>query len=324
MGLEESSGVAWIGGPVYRQRGSFQKHPTCPTRPLPRQKGRHTGSNIAKTVAEIFCHYGLEKKVEYFISDNARNNSEPLGFLGTEFHFDPQRRWLRGVGHIFNLCRQAVLFGKDFDPFAREVRDLQLEELQLVKWRRRGPIGKLHNIIVYLDASPQRWETRVELQRELIGPTQPEGKKEVYEIVKGVITRWNSFDDSAARALYLRPAIDEFVQREQVGWNNYVRRTQGSGRQVARSEPSVIRDKLSSDEWAAIAQYHRILKSLKDATWLLQRSTGGTSYQLIVMTSLKHRIFSTFEIPVWQSVPSFKFHVTITWNDKQALPNKPD
>jgi hypothetical protein len=105
----------------------------------------------------------------------------------------------------------------------------------------------------------------------------------VYEIVKGVITRWNSFDDSAARALYLRPAIDEFVQREQVGWNNYVRRTQGSGRQVARSEPSVIRDKLSSDEWAAIAQYHRILKSLKDATWLLQRSTGGISYQLIVI-----------------------------------------
>jgi hypothetical protein len=30
---------------------------------LPRQKGRHTGSNIADTVAEIICHYGLENKV---------------------------------------------------------------------------------------------------------------------------------------------------------------------------------------------------------------------------------------------------------------------
>jgi hypothetical protein len=123
---------------------------------LPRQKGRHTGSNIANTVAEIICHYGLEKKVGYFVSDNARNNSKALGFLGTEFHFDPQRRWLRCVGHIFNLCGQAVLFGKDFDAFEREVQDLQLEELQLVEWRRRGPIGKLHNVLVYLDVSPQR------------------------------------------------------------------------------------------------------------------------------------------------------------------------
>ena len=39
----------------------------------------------------------------------------------------------------------------------------------------------------------------------------PGGKMEVYEIVKGVITIWNSFEDSVARALYLRPAIDEFV-----------------------------------------------------------------------------------------------------------------
>jgi hypothetical protein len=210
---------------------------------LPRQKGRHTGSNIANTVAEIISHYGLEKNVAYFVSDDARNNSKALGFLETEFNFDPQRRWLRCVDHTFNLCGHAVLFGKDFDAFEREVQDFQLEELQLVEWRRKGSIGKLHNVLVYLDVSPQRWETLVELQRELIGPTRPEGKKEVYEIVKGVMTRWNSFDDSAARALYLRPAIDEFVQREQDSWNNYVRRTQESGRRIARSEPSIIRDK---------------------------------------------------------------------------------
>jgi hypothetical protein len=262
---------------------------------LPRQKGRHTGSNIANTVAEIICPYGLEKKVGYFVSDNARNNSKALGFLGTEFHFDPQRRWLRCVGHIFNLCGQAVLFGKDFDAFEREVQDLQLEELQLVEWRRRGPTGKLHTVLVYLDVSPQRWETLVELQRELIGLTRPEGKKEVYEIERGVITRWKSFDDSAARALYLRPAIDEFVQREQDSWNNYVRRTQESGRRIARSEPSIIRDKLSSDEWAVIAQYHEILKPLKDATQLLQGSAGGKFGAIWQVLPTFEKLLSHFE-----------------------------
>jgi hypothetical protein len=57
--------------------------------------------------------------------------------------------------------------------------------------------------------------------------------------------------------------------------NNYDRQTQESRRQIARSEPSIIRDKLSSDQWAAIAQYHEILKPLKDATKLLQGSAGG-------------------------------------------------
>ena len=33
----------------------------------------------------------------------------------------------------------------------------------------------------------------------------------MYELVKDVETRWNSFDDSAERVLYLRPAIDELM-----------------------------------------------------------------------------------------------------------------
>lgn len=242
---------------------------------LPRQKGRHTGANIADTVAEIICHYDLQKRIGYFISDNARNNSKALDFLASGFTFDPHRRWLRCVGHIFNLCGQAVLFGKDFDAFEREVQDLQLEELQLVEWRRRGPIGKLHNILMYLEASPQRWEELVKLQRELIAPIRPEGEREVYQIMKSVIIRWNSFDDSAERALYLRPAIDELIQREQDGWDNYVRRTQESGRSATRTEPSIVRDKLSGDEWTVIERYREILKPLKDATKLLQGSAGG-------------------------------------------------
>jgi hypothetical protein len=44
---------------------------------------------------------------------------------------------------------------------------------------------------------------------------RPESKREVYQVVKDVIRRWNSSDDSAAQTLYLRPVIDKFVQREQ-------------------------------------------------------------------------------------------------------------
>lgn len=226
---------------------------------LPRQRGRHSGSNIAETIAEVICHHSLQEKIGYFVSDNAKNNPKALSYLVAEFGFNAQHCWLRCIGHIFNLCGQAVLFGKDSDAFEREVSDLEVEQLQLREWRKKGPIGKLHNVLVYLDASPQRWESVVTLQRELIAPTRPEGKREVYQIVKDVVTRWNSFDDSAARALYLRPAIDEFIQREHDTWNSYVRRASEIGRKVTKSEPSILKDKLSDDDWATIPQYHEIL-----------------------------------------------------------------
>jgi hypothetical protein len=79
---------------------------------LPRQKVRHTGSNTANTVAEIICHYGLEKKVGCFISDKGRKISKVLGFLGTKFHFDPQRRWLPCVGHISTFAGRPFFSAK--------------------------------------------------------------------------------------------------------------------------------------------------------------------------------------------------------------------
>lgn len=117
----------------------------------------------------------------------------------------------------------------------------------------------------------------------------------MYQIVKSVITRWNSFDDSAERALYLRPAIDEFIQREQDSWDNYVRRTQESGRKITRSESSIIRDKLGSDEWVVLERYREILKPLKDATKLLQGSAGGKFGAIWQVLPTFEKLLSHFE-----------------------------
>jgi hypothetical protein len=114
---------------------------------LPRQKGRHTGFNVAETVSDIIAQYGLENKLGYFTTDNASANEKTLDYIASEHGFERDSRWVRCSGHIFNLVGQAALFGINNEAFATVIEDVTMEELELRQWRAKGPIGKLHNIV---------------------------------------------------------------------------------------------------------------------------------------------------------------------------------
>ena len=72
-----------------------------------------------------------------------------------------KRRRLRCAGHIINLCAHAFLMGKDAEKIAREM-DSALREGDLKRvgelWRKRGALGRIHNVIKYIRGSPQRRE----------------------------------------------------------------------------------------------------------------------------------------------------------------------
>ena len=116
------------------------------------------------------------------------------------------------------------MLGLDNEAFAKEVTSTDCEELELLQWRKKGPIGKLHNVIKWINRSPQRCERFKQLQLELIKPTKPEGKKDSYGLIKDVTTRWNSFYYAAERAVYLQPAISELLSELQQEHNKYVTR----------------------------------------------------------------------------------------------------
>lgn len=61
---------------------------------LPHQQGRHTGANIAETVAETIYHFGLQEKVGFFVTDNASNNDTCIAALAREFNFNSKHRRL--------------------------------------------------------------------------------------------------------------------------------------------------------------------------------------------------------------------------------------
>jgi len=155
----------------------------------------------------------------------------------------------------------------------------------LLVWRRRGPLGKLHNLIYWCVRSPQRNERLMALQQTLVAPFRPNDKKSEYELVKDVTTRWNSFDDAAARALYLRPALDELMMEVQLEHDAYVARCHQSRRLVKKQAPAILADRLDNGDWNIITLYHDILAPVKKATMELQGHAGrgrfGAIWQVI-------------------------------------------
>lgn len=276
---------------------SAEGKPTTILLALPRQTGRHTGIHISSTVSSIIQYYGIQHRLGNVITDNASNNEVCLRTLGEQSGRDYREFWVRCTGHIFNLVAQSMLFGSDTEAFEEELSDTKLEEAKLLQWRRKGPIGKLHNIIYWIARSGYLTERLNDIQLQTIAPTRPEGKLPVYNLIKDVVTRWNSFDDSAERALYLRPAIDELCFDERVSCQR-------------RKRPFDMEDDvLDEDDWHVISVYHQLLHPIKEAVGYLQGEPGtrhGSIWQVLPVfeTVLEHLERARSQYPVSKATDS--------------------
>jgi hypothetical protein len=262
---------------------------------LPRQRGRHCGHGISGIIAEVVREFDIGNKLGYFITDNASNNATCLQFLGEEFNFSAPERHVRCTGHVLNLVAKAILFGSDVDAFESELQDVNVEEQELERWRKKGPTGRLHNIVKFITASPQRVEAFEEIQRKNLAD---EDNGNVLKLVKDNFTRWNSFDDCAERAIKLRVSIDEFIEEERDNWINYQRRPdqRRHERRYARGkEPSILQDQLSSDDWDVLVQYHEILRPFKSATLHLQGQIGGRTGAIWQVLPVFERLLTHLE-----------------------------
>jgi hypothetical protein len=86
------------------------------------------------------------------------------------------------MGHILNLAVHSFLFVTNSENLEDdELGTMEIkEQLKLLgEWRKKGPLGKLHNFIVYLQTSPQRMHKFLALTK---------GKR----LSRDNKTRWNS------------------------------------------------------------------------------------------------------------------------------------
>jgi hypothetical protein len=62
-------------------------------------------------------------------------------------------------GHVLNLAAQSFLFVTDKESLAEykytDSTKYTVSLAEIKRWRQQGPLGKLHNIVVYIQASVQ-------------------------------------------------------------------------------------------------------------------------------------------------------------------------
>lgn len=103
---------------------------------------------------------------------------------------------------------------------------------QLNQWRRLGPLGKLHNIVVWILGSPQRIQAFKHQSNDLM-PHRDNG------------TRWNSWYDMLDWAIErIKPAVVA----------------------VSNDEPDLANDLLTAEEWKVLCQICDFLKGFHNAT----------------------------------------------------------
>ena len=119
-------------------------------------EGSHTGISIAKQIQRILTYFSISHKFGYAIADNASENTACINHLSEVLNTDLDDRRIMCIGYIINLIAQECLWGSDVAAFEEGLENVTAEQMELRVWRKRGPIGKLHNLIRYVCHSSKR------------------------------------------------------------------------------------------------------------------------------------------------------------------------
>ncbi|KAL9561234.1 hypothetical protein ACKAV7_014589 [Fusarium commune] len=123
---------------------------------VPELRTRHFGHNIAAEILDVLDAYGIQDRIGYFTLDNAESNDKAMEVIGGKLGFVGSTRRGRCFGHTLNLSAKALLFGHNVEAFEEQLSGAAaLSEAEHALWRRKGPVGKLHNLVVEVRRSDQ-------------------------------------------------------------------------------------------------------------------------------------------------------------------------
>jgi hypothetical protein len=131
---------------------------------LKRIRAAHRGEEITEVIIDTIKQYEFKDNLGVFITDNTELNNVTWRVTLTRLYpqRDPVTSRSRCLGHIINLAVKAFLLGKDTEVFKviiNQVNDSTPRDLEVIRntqtaWRKKGPVRKLHNIIVFIRSLP--------------------------------------------------------------------------------------------------------------------------------------------------------------------------
>lgn len=170
--------------------------------------GGHSGDNQASVLMDVIEDYDIAPKIGYLVMDNAFNNDTLVEHLEQQLlerHsviWEPVHHRLRCNGHVINLAVQSFLFKADSEDLSIDNNIDLMEtptEQEMEMWRKKGPLGKLHNIVVYIQRSSQRQAAFKSYSPGGLG------------LIRDNKTRWNSWYNMLQRALRLRDSLELYL-----------------------------------------------------------------------------------------------------------------
>jgi len=234
--------------------------------------GSHDAGEIKSHLLDVIKEYRISTRLAYFIADSAAANDKALRLLKSDFSIDPSKQRLRCAGHIINLVCKAILYGCDVDCIKQALSDSQSDETSdlrlpavtsfeailrgkedyttLQAWRKKGPIGKLHNLVFHATRTPARREFFKSKQKEAYGDT-----KRLYALVVNGGIKWNSTCDMLERAFKLKDAIHLYQEAYEHD-----------------SDDPCKDDVLTPEDWSELRNILQLLQPLKSVSLALQSS----------------------------------------------------
>jgi hypothetical protein len=188
--------------------------------------GVYDRENLAEYIINLLLELEIDHKLGVFVGDNAGNIDTAVDAIVRRLRpneaSNPGARRSRCLGHIINLAAKAFIYGEDVEAWEDRVMitaesDTRLgqDELNLAveqeEWRSRGPIGKFHNIVVFIRGSSQRRQAFAALVEAVIKEANERGEPVDFKgdliVILDICTRWNSSYLSIQRGLRLKRAI---------------------------------------------------------------------------------------------------------------------
>ncbi|KAF4944942.1 hypothetical protein FGADI_12324 [Fusarium gaditjirri] len=153
-------------------------------------------------VTEVLEEFELVQHNGYLVLDNASNNDNAVEELGRRFEWqEPAARRIRCFRHVLHLVATAMLFVHD----AQALEDLDPDGFD--EWTKRGPVGELHNLVVWINRSNKA----TVILRRLQGDDPDKNYPGTLDVVLDNCIRWLSQYYMIERAIKLRRYLEELV-----------------------------------------------------------------------------------------------------------------
>ncbi|PMB71275.1 putative AC transposase [Beauveria bassiana] len=233
---------------------------------LPNLRRSHAGAAMAPHLMGVIQKFDLAHRLGYFTGNNDTKNDTCLRQLAKELlreygvAFDPVASRTRCAGHIINLSLQAFLFASSKTGLEAAMEEAQDEandttiadalqdhtragspqqgsrsqpkgRSDAAGWRNVGPLGKLHNIAVFIRNSTIHNDSWEDIAGKALGLDN--------------VTRWNSWFRLLDAAIRLEGAMPIFL------------------RQFHRELEDDI---LTHDDWQVLKMTHEFLQPFHQAT----------------------------------------------------------